>query len=294
MNTFADMKKNKKSLYDKIVQETNKMQSGEKGSADDRFWQPEVDKAGNGSAIIRFLPAPQGESLPWVRLFSHGFQGPGGWYIENSLTTLGEQDPVGEHNTMLWNRGDDAGKEQARAQKRRLSYISNIYVVKDPSRPEREGNVYLYKYGKKIFDKINDLMHPEFDDESPVNPFDLWEGANFRMKIRNFEGYRNYDKSEFGSPSALLDDDDELEAVWGREFSLQEFLDVKNFKTYAELKTKMTRVLGLEAVSSGNKSFADDVAIAEDSFGSTEPEYASSTSDDDDDMSFFKKLAEET
>jgi hypothetical protein len=295
MNTFADMKKNKKSLYDKIVQETNKMQSGERAAGDDRFWQPEVDKAGNGSAIIRFLPAPQGESLPWVRLFSHGFQGPGGWYIENSLTTLGEQDPVGEYNTMLWNRGDDAGKEQARAQKRRLSYISNIYVVKDPARPEREGNVYLYKYGKKIFDKINDMMHPEFDDETPVNPFDFWEGANFRMKIRNFEGYRNYDKSEFGSPSALLDDDDELEAVWGKEFSLQEFLDAKNFKTYAELKTKMTRVLGLEAVSSGNKSFADDVAEAEDSFGSSDADELpwKSEESEDDDMSFFKKLAEE-
>ena len=293
MNTFADMKKNKKSLYDKIVQETNKMQSGERGSGDDRFWQPEVDKAGNGSAIIRFLPAPQGESLPWVRLFSHGFQGPGGWYIENSLTTLGEQDPVGEYNNMLWNRGDDAGKDQARTQKRRLSYISNIYVVKDPARPEREGNVYLYKYGKKIFDKINDLMHPEFDDETPVNPFDFWEGANFRMKIRKFEGYRNYDKSEFGSPSALLDDDDELEALWGKEFSLQEFLDAKNFKTYSELKAKMTRVLGLEAASSGNQSFADDVAEAEESFGSSEAEDLpwKSEESEDDDMSFFNKLA---
>lgn len=294
MNTFSNMKKNKKSLYDKIVQETNKMQSSEKSSADDRFWQPEVDKAGNGSAIVRFLPATQNESLPWVRLFSHGFQGPGGWYIENSLTTLGEQDPVGEFNTTLWNRGDDAGKDQARTQKRRLSYISNIYVVKDPARPEREGNVYLYKYGKKIFDKINDLMHPEFDDEEALNPFDLWEGANFRMKIRNFEGYRNYDKSEFGSPSALLEDDDELEAVWGKQFSLQDFLDTKNFKSYAELKAKMTRVLGLENVTSSNRSFADDVAIAEDSIGSAEPEYASSTSDDDDDMSFFKKLQSET
>lgn len=294
MSSFAEMKKSRKSLYDKIVEETNKMQSGNSGT-DDRFWQPEVDKAGNGSAIIRFLPAPQGESLPWVRLFSHGFQGPGGWYIENSLTSLGQDDPVSEYNTMLWNRGDDKGKEQARVQKRRLSYISNIYVVKDPARPEREGNVYLYKYGKRIFDKINDMMHPEFEDEEVVNPFDLWEGANFRMKIRNFEGYRNYDKSEFASPTALLDDDLELEKIWNKEFSLQDFLDPKNFKPYTELKTKLHRVLALTEAGSGTSSFADDVAESPDlpwDEGPSEKEFAT-TADEDDDFSFFKKLAED-
>ena len=298
MNTsFADLKRSRKSLYDKIVTETNKMQSGgNQGGADTRFWQPEVDKAGNGYAIIRFLPAPKGEDLPWVRLFSHGFQGPGGWYIENSLTTLNEKDPVGEYNSMLWNRGDEAGKEQARKQKRRLNYISNIYVVKDPSNPQNEGKVFLYKFGKKIFDKINDLMNPEFEDEAAINPFDFWEGANFKMKIRNVEGYRNYDKSEFDSASALLDEDDELERIWGTQYSLQEFLDRKNFKSFAELQAKLNRVLGATAVSSTAEEVNEDVfneprQTAAPKAEETETPWSEESSDDS--LDFFKQMAED-
>jgi len=298
MNTsFADLKRSRKSLYDKIVTETNKMQSGgNQGGADTRFWQPEVDKAGNGYAVIRFLPAPKGEDLPWVRLFSHGFQGPGGWYIENSLTTLNEKDPVGEYNSMLWNRGDEAGKEQARKQKRRLNYISNIYVVKDPSNPQNEGKVFLYKFGKKIFDKINDLMNPEFEDEAAINPFDFWEGANFKMKIRNVEGYRNYDKSEFDSASALLDEDDELEKIWGTQYSLQEFLDRKNFKSFAELQAKLNRVLGATAVSSTAEEVNEDVfneprQTAAPKAEETETPWSEESSDDS--LDFFKQMAED-
>jgi len=298
MNTsFADLKRSRKSLYDKIVTETNKMQSGgNQGGADTRFWQPEVDKAGNGYAVIRFLPAPKGEDLPWVRMFSHGFQGPGGWYIENSLTTLNEKDPVGEYNSTLWNRGDEAGKEQARKQKRRLNYISNIYVVKDPSNPQNEGKVFLYKFGKKIFDKINDLMNPEFEDEAAINPFDFWEGANFKMKIRNVEGYRNYDKSEFDSVSALLDEDDELERIWGTQYSLQEFLDRKNFKSFAELQAKLNRVLGATAVSSTAEEVDEDIfseprQTAAPKAEETETPWSEESSDDS--LDFFKQMAED-
>jgi len=276
-------------MYDKIVSETNKVQNTNRAQ-DDRFWKPEVDKAGNGSAIIRFLPPSAGEDLPYVRLFSHGFQGPGGWYIENSLTTIGEKDPCGDLNSQLWNNGTDAGKQQARDQKRRLNYISNIYVVKDPARPEREGNVYLYKYGKKIFDKINDQMHPEFDDEAPVNPFDFWEGANFRLKIRKFEGYPNYDKSEFESTSSL-GDDEEMEKIWKSQYSLNDFLDPKNFKSYDELKTKLNRVLALNVVEHKETAAASSV---EDEWDVPAKQPALATADDDDDdMSFFKSLAEE-
>jgi len=299
MNTsFADLKRSRQSMYDKILAETDKVQSGNNqgGGADTRFWKPEVDKAGNGYAVIRFLPASKGEDIPWVRLFSHGFQGPGGWYIENSLTTLNKKDPVGEYNSTLWNRGDEAGKEQARKQKRRLSYISNIYVVKDPAHPENEGKVFLYKFGKKIFDKINDQMNPEFEDESPVNPFDLWEGANFKMKIRNVEGYRNYDKSEFDGQSALLEDDDELETVWGTQYSLQEFVDNKNFKSYEELQARLNRVLGASAVSSTAEEVDEDISPEPRQAAAPkveEEESSWSEGSSDDSLDFFKNLAEE-
>ena len=298
--SFADLKRSSKSTYDKLIEETNKLQSNNQGKsgADTRFWQPEVDKAGNGYAVIRFLPAPKGEDIPWVRLFSHGFQGPGGWYIENSLTTLNEQDPVGEYNTTLWNRGDEAGKEQARKQKRRLSYIANIYMVKDPSHPENEGKVFLYKFGKKIFDKINESMTPEFEDETPVNPFDLWEGANFKMKIRNVEGYRNYDKSEFDSASILSEDDDVMEKVWSSEYSLQEFADRKNFKSYTELQARLNRVLGATTVSSAASEIEDNVmesSVAPQKAAPQVKEEAAPWSEEssDDSLDFFKKLAEE-
>ena len=188
--SFAELKRSRQTNLDKLLQETNKLTSKEtSGGADTRFWQPSVDKAGNGYAVIRFLPATKGEDIPWVRIFNHGFQGPGGWYIENSLTTLNKKDPVTEYNNMLWNRGDDTGKEQARKQKRRLLYVSNVYIINDSSNPENNGQVKLYRYGKKIFDKLNEAMNPQFEDENPINPFDLWEGCNFKMKIRNLDGY---------------------------------------------------------------------------------------------------------
>ena len=231
MSNFDTLKRNRSSLekLTKAIEATTQSTSTESGSRDDpRLWQPTVDKAGNGMAMIRFLPAPSvdGEdALPWVRVFSHGFQGPGGWYIENSLTTLNQKDPVSEYNSTLWNSGIEANKEIARKQKRRLNYIANVYVVSDPSNPENEGQIRIYKFGKKIFDKITEAMNPEFADETPVNPFDMWEGANFKLKIRNVEGYRNYDKSEFAEKSALLDGDDaKLETLWKQEHSVKEFL----------------------------------------------------------------------
>jgi len=241
-------------------------------------------------AVIRFLPTPAADgddSLPWVRVFSHGFQGPGGWFIDNCLTTLNEKCPVCEHNNTLWNSGIDANKDIARKQKRKLSYVANILVVSDPSNPENEGQVKLYKFGKKIFDKITEAMNPEFADEEAVNPFDMWEGANFKLKIRNVEGYRNYDKSEFSPKSALLDGDDEkLEELWKKEHSLKEFTEKKNFKPYDQLKSRLDKVLGFEAVAT-QKTKAADVALVED-----DVPFDTSNSGDDEDLDYFKSLAE--
>ena len=286
--SFAAMKKNKQSDLDKLSGELSKLQSNQNNMGDDRFWKPEVDKSGNGYAIVRFLPSPSGEDVPFVRLWDHGFQGPGGWYIEKSLTTLSKDDPVSEYNTMLWNSGVDKNKDLARKQKRRLGFISNIYVVKDPANPANEGKVFLYKYGKKIFDKLNDVMNPEFDDETPTNTFDLWEGRDFKMKIRNVEGYRNYDKSDFAEAAPLLDDDKKLEEIWNSEHSLSEFIDEKNFKSYAELKNRLYRVLMLD-------SAAPSVEPDPEPESSTVVPMKSptSTDDDDEDLSFFKKLADE-
>ena len=293
MNTsFADLKRSRQSSLDKLLNETNKAQEGAGGGGgkDDRFWTPDVDKAGNGFAVIRFLPAPQNEEIPWVRVFTHGFQGPGGWFIENSLTTLGKKDPVSEYNSMLWNRGDDDGKAQARKQKRRLTYISNIVVVEDPKHPENEGKVFLYKFGKKIFDKINLLMNPEFPDEEARNPFDLWEGSNFKLKIRNVQGYRNYDRSEFDPASPVNDDDDAMEELWKSQFSLQDFVDPKNFKSYDDLKVKLDKVLGIDGGAPKPTTTVEDV---DDAPEIPTKEAPAASGDDDDGLSFFQKLADE-
>ena len=297
MSDFSQFKRNRNSLekLTKAIQDTT--QPAESGSKEDtRFWQPEVDKAGNGMAIIRFLPGPSvdgDDGLPWVRVFNHGFQGPGGWYIENSLTTLGQKDPVSEYNSTLWNSGIEANKEIARKQKRRLTYISNILVVSDPKHPENEGQIKLYKYGKKIFDKINETMNPEFPDEKPVNPFDFWEGANFKLKIRQVEGYRNYDKSEFESPAPLLDgDDDKLEALWKKEYSLKEFLEPKHFKSYDVLKAKLDKVLGFDGESPIAKTKAEDAKLK--TYDDDVQEIMSKKSpalDEDDDLNYFTSLA---
>lgn len=289
MSNLSALKKN--SSLGKLARalETTTKNSGSKD--DERLWQPEVDSAGNGYAVIRFLDAPavDGEDgMPWVQVFSHGFQGPGGWYIENSLTTLGQKDPVSEYNTQLWNSGIEANKEIARKQKRRLTYVSNVLVIKDTANPANEGKVFLYKYGKKIFDKIKEKIEPQFEDEKAVNPFSFWEGANFKLKIRKVEGYRNYDKSEFDNPSPLFEGDDEkIEKVWKAEYSLKEFLDPKNFKSYDELKSKLDRVLGLDGVAAARvKAKAEDLELADEDVGIA-------AGDDDDAMALFGKLADD-
>ena len=298
MSSFANLKRSRNDLdkLTKAIEDSTSPTSKEAGSKDDtRLWQPTVDKAGNGMAVIRFLPAPAvdgDDALPWVRRFDHGFQGPGGWYIENSLTTLGQKDPVSEYNTTLWNSGIEANKEIARKQKRRLHYIANILVVSDPSNPSNEGQIKLFKFGKKIFDKITEAMNPEFADETPINPFDMWEGANFKLKIRNVEGYRNYDKSEFADKSALLDGDDEkLEALWKKEFSLKEFTDPSNFKSYEVLKAKLDKVLGFDGGSSV-KTKAEDAVFKKFDDEDVSVIDKKIVEHDDEDLDYFKSLAD--
>ena len=296
--SFASLKKQSKlgSLTAKLVKEVEKM-SNNGGQGDDRLWKLEVDKGGNGYAVIRFLPAPDGEDLPFVKLYSHAFQGPGGWYIENSLTTLGQKDPVSEFNSQLWNNGTDAGKDTARKQKRKLTYISNIYVVKDPANPENEGKTFLYKYGKKIFDKLTAAMQPEFEDEEAIDPFDFWQGANFKLKAKNVAGYRNYDSSEFAATSALLDDDDAMEAVWKKEHSLAELVANDQFKTYDELKTRLGYVLGNKQVRNDSETVEQEVEDVRASAPVVETVESVSKApvaeDEDDAMSYFAKLAAE-
>ena len=308
MLDFAALKNSSQASLETLVKEAEKLTSRE-NSNDDRFWEPAVDKAGNGFAVIRFLPAPVGEDLPWVKLYDHGFQGPGGWYIENSLTTIGKDDPVSEHNSMLWNSGVDANKDIVSKGlpgykgplKRRMKYISNIMVIKDSANPENEGKVFLFRYGPKIFAKLQEAMKPQFEDEKPMNPFDFWNGADFKLKIRNVEGYRNYDKSEFDSPKALAKDS-ELEAIWKAEHSLAEFLDPKNFKSYEELKTRLHRVLGTTADNSVNRKMEDEVASAPSMKEAAAPNQKSMKEEsapwkdsevDEDDLDFFKKLADD-
>ena len=298
MSSFANLKRSRNDLdkLTKAIEDTTSPTSKEAGSKDDtRLWQPTVDKAGNGMAVIRFLPAPAvdgDDALPWVRRFDHGFQGPGGWYIENSLTTLNQKDPVSEYNTTLWNSGIEANKEIARKQKRRLHYIANILVVSDPSNPSNEGQIKLFKFGKKIFDKLTEAMNPEFADETPINPFDMWEGANFKLKIRNVESYRNYDKSEFADKSALLDGDDEkLETLWKKEYSLKEFTDPSNFKSYEVLKAKLDKVLGFDG-GSFVKTKAEDAVFKKFDDDDVSVIDKKIVEHDDEDLDYFKSLAE--
>lgn len=300
MVDFSKLKANsgKKSLED-LTKKLASVSGNEGKTADDRFWTPTVDKAGNGYAVIRFLPAPPEEDVPFIRIFDHGFQGPGGWYIENSLTTLGKNDPVSEYNSSLWNSGVESNKDIARKQKRRLHFISNIYVVQDSGNPESEGKVFLYKYGKKIFDKLNEAMNPQFADEEAVNPFDLWSGANFKLKIRNVEGYRNYDKSEFEKAGPLKGDDSLLEEIWKKEYSLKTFLEPSNFKSYEDLKEKLTKVLN-ENGGASRMTVADDANIPWDENSASPPKQkekpaaaipAVADDDDDESLEFFKSLA---
>ena len=277
----------KQSNISSLIDEYNKQTTPETKSFDDeRFWKPELDKSGNGYAVIRFLPAPKGEDIPWQRMFSHSFQGPGGWYIENSLTTINKNDPVGEVNRRLWNTGSEADKETARRQKRKLSYFTNIYVVTDTKHPEHEGKVCLYKFGKKIFDKVMEAMQPQFDDEEAINPFDLWKGANFKLKIRKVDGFWNYDKSEFDSVTPLLDSDGALEKVYDAEYPLKPFHEESNFKSYTELKEKMERVLGQEVDNRTAEQVAADIEADDIPFDGGKPITGAT-----DTMEYFEKLA---
>jgi gp32 DNA binding protein like len=307
--SFADLKKNRASAINKLTAAAEKVGgAGEKKSYEDnRFWAPTVDKAGNGYAVIRFLPACKGEDLPWIRYWDHGFKGPTGrWYIENSLTSIGQTDPVGELNSVLWNSGREEDKEIARAQKRRLHYVANILVVSDTANPSNDGKVFLYKFGKKIFDKIVDIMQPQFEDEKPINPFDFWEGVDFKLKIRNVEGYRNYDKSEFASPAPLFGgDESKLEDVYNNLYSLKEFTDPKNYKSYAELSKKLKEVLGDtgQSVATAEATDLEESAPAprRDSVAASAPRSVSSpaaadsddSNEDEGTLSYFAKLAKE-
>ena len=291
--SFSSLKKQSSlgSLTSKLVKEIEKTNTT-RGGADERLWKPELDKSGNGYAVIRFLPATDGEDLPWAKVYSHAFQGPGGWYIENSLTTINGKDPVSEYNRDLWNSGNDADKDVVRRQKRKLSYYANIYVVKDPVNPHNEGGVFLFKFGKKIFDKLTAAMQPEFEDETPINPFDFWQGANFKLKIRKVDGYWNYDKSEFDAPSPLLDDDDALEALWKKEYSLADFTAPSNFKSYEDLERRLKSVLGQKQAQ---RPRIDEEVVQEDDPTPVAAAAVASApdADEDDALSYFQKLAEE-
>ena len=303
--SFASLKKqsNLGSLTAKLVKEVEKVNNSS-GGGDERLWKPELDKSGNGFAVIRFLPAPDKEEIPWAKLYTHAFQGPGGWYIENSLTTVGGKDPVSDYNRELWNSGNESDKDVVRKQKRKLSYYSNIYVVKDPTNPANEGKVFLFKYGKKIFDEIMEAMQPEFEDESPINPFDFWQGANFKLKIVKKDGFWNYDKSEFDSVAPLLDDDDALEAIWKKEYSLAAVTAADQFKSYEDLERRLKYVLCKKPAQS---RFIPDEELEDESEGynsrsvaeetvtkavSTPTPSTSVDKDEDDALSYFQKLAE--
>ena len=296
--SFADLKKQSKmgSLTEKLIKQVEKLNDGS-SKDDDRFWKPVMDKGGTGSAVIRFLPAPSGCELPWAQVWSHAFQGTGGWLIDNCLTTLGQNCPVCEANRELWNTGSKDNQNIVRDRKRKLSYYSNIYVVKDPANPQNEGCVFLYKFGKKIFDKIMASMQPEFDDEEPINPFDFWKGANFKLKLVKKDGYWNYDKSEFAPSSALLEDDDELETIYKSLNNLNDFIAPSEFKSYEDLKKRLDYTLGLK----GTPKFQDPETIGEDEevevsrsvkeSGSVRPSASSDDEDEDDALSYFSKLA---
>jgi hypothetical protein len=306
MTNFASLKKSSADIgrLSKEIEKINAPQGSDR-EEDNRYWKLERDKAGNGMAVIRFLPAPAvdgDDSLPWVRYFDHGFKGPSGkWYIENSLTSIGQKDPVSEFNAQLWNASSDENswqRKQAREQKRRLHYVTNIYVVKDPANSSNEGKVFLYKFGKKIFDKLTAAMNPEYEGDKPLNPFDFWNGANFKLRSRMVAGYVNYDTSSFDNPGALLDDDAELEKIWKSEHSLKEVLDPKNYKSYGELKRRLEDVLGSQLGSADPvKDQITDSVTQKPNFEAAKQRKSVEdtppwTDSDDGDLDYFKSLAE--
>jgi len=280
---------------DKLLGEVQKENAPQekKSYKDERLWKPEVDKSGNGYAVIRFLPAVEGEDMPWAKVWNHAFQGPTGqWYIENSLTTVGQKDPVSEMNSAYWNTGIESDKEIARKQKRKLQYFSNIYVVSDTKHPENEGKVFLFRYGKKIFDKVMAAMQPEFEDEKAINPFDFWEGANFKLKIRKVAGYWNYDSSDFDNPTALFDTDEKIEETWKTAYPLAEFSAATNFKSYEELKTRLDTVLSGSVTVGNVANQLEDAPIASAKVDSVAVESSAIPQvEQDDTMDYFAKLA---
>ena len=298
MNTSIAALKRSRSNLEALTKELSGVVSNQSkvSYVDDRFWKPELDKTGNGYAVLRFLPAVKDEDLPWCKMWSHAFQGPGGWYIENSLTTLNQKDPVSEENSRLWNTGIEADKEIARKRKRKLSYYANVLIVSDPKHPENEGQIKLFKFGKKIFDKITDKMQPQFEDEKPINPFDFWEGADFKLKIRKVDGFWNYDKSEFDSPKEIADNDESIEGIWSKQYPLKPFLEESNFKSYDELKSKLDKVLTGSRSTGTVEDMVTPPSISETPDVSPEAVAGSSSNDsvdDDETLSYFSKLAEE-
>ena len=295
--SFNELKRSR-SGFDKLQTALEKDSEASKSFSDDRYWKPELDKSGNGYAVLRFLPASHGEELPWVQYWDHGFQGPGGWFIDKSLTTLNKACPVSEYNTKLWNTGDEVQKDQARKQKRRLHYVANVLVISDAKHPEFEGKVMLFRFGKKIFEKVKDAMQPQFEDEKPLNPFDLWEGADFKLKVRKVDGYWNYDKSEFAAPAPLSEEDSELESIYNKQHSLAEIIAPDQFKSYDELKVKLERALGITGTVStataetiADDNSAENVATADDVPWSDTPAQVAASNKEDNSLSYFEKLA---
>ena len=291
-NSFASLKKSRSNDLQKLQSEVEKINNPKNNYSreDERFWKAELDKSGNGYAVIRFLPPPNDEEMAWAKIFNHGFQGPGGWYIENSLTTIGQKDPLAEYNSTLWNSGIEANKEIARKQKRRLTYISNIFVVEDKANPQNEGKNFLFRYGKKIFDKVSGMANPEFEDESPIDVFNFWDGANFKLKIRKVDGFSNYDKSEFITASALFEDDAKMEETWNAQHSLTEFVGEDKFKSYDDLKSRLDVVLG--NVTTPAMTAPVTVESVEVPFDGGVPITSSPSTSDEDNLDYFKKLAE--
>ena len=302
--SFSSLKKNKSDIFSKLQKQLE--QTTKVGTVDERIWKPTVDKAGNGFAVIRFLPAGDGEDMPFVKMYSHAFQGPGGWYIENSLTTLGQKDPLGEYNRELWNSGDESLKDQVRKQKRKLQYYANIYVVKDPGNPDAEGKVFLYKFGKKIYDKIMDAVNgDELEGREGFNPFDFWQGADFKLRVKKVAGYPNYDSSEFLDPSTLEGlDDAQLESIWTRQYALQPLVAQDQFKTYEQLQERLNRVLNLggstqSAPEPVARTTPEQVVSSKPAFSKPEPksedtivqELDAAQEEGDDVMDYFQKLA---
>ena len=309
MSGFASLKKNSQGSIDRLSAEIQKL-SSKQSYDDDRMWSLTRDKSDNGYAVIRFLPPVEGEDIPWVRVFSHGFQGKGGWLIENCPTTIsGKKCPICEANNELWNSGLEANKQIARDRKRKLSYISNILVVSDPANPSNDGKVFLYKFGKKIFDKLQEAMNPTAPDEPKYNPFDLWKGANFKLKSHRESGFVSYEKSAFQPQSALFDGEEKrLEALWKTQYPLLPFVAPDQFKSYEELSSRLVSVLK-GGVAEGAATRAEEAkpesdfrtkmrAADESPFDPTPkknaaPAKVAKADDDDDAMAYFKRLAED-